>query len=103
MKDPATKYLKVISGQEVNLSPKGIVVQCCDGVVRIEVLKNGKINLYAQNEIQIAVKGEINMEAKRMAKMLGGKTVYMKSAKGGSLYLDKKGNITIMGVETHMN
>lgn len=41
MKDPATKYLKVVSGQEVSLSPKGIVVQCCDGTVRIEVLKMG--------------------------------------------------------------
>lgn len=39
MKDPAAKYLKVVSGQEVNLSPKGIVVQCCGGSVRIEVPK----------------------------------------------------------------
>ena len=103
MKDPATKYLKVVSGQEVNLSPKGIVVQCCDGMVRIEVLKNGIINLYAQNEIQIAVKGEINVDAKRMVKMLGGKNIRLESIKGGSLTLDKDGNITVMGVEVHMN
>ena len=103
MKDPATKYLKVVSGQEVSLSPKGIVVQCCGGAVRIEVLKNGKINLYAQDEIQITVKGEINVDAKRMVKVLGGKNIRLESDKGGSLTLDKKGNITVTGVEAHMN
>lgn len=103
MKDPAAKYLKVVSGQEVNLSPKGIVVQCCGGSVRIEVLKSGRINLYAQNEVQIAVKGEINVDAKRMVKMLGGETIRLESVKGGSLTLDEKGNITVTGVEAHMN
>jgi len=103
MKDPATKYLKVVSGQEVTLSPRGIVVQCCDGTVRIEVLKSGRIVLYAQNEIQIAVKGEINVDAGRMVKALGGKTIRIQSAKGGSLCLDKKGNIIITGIETHLN
>lgn len=103
MKDPSTKYWKVISGQEVSLSPKGIVVQCCDGVVRIEVLKNGIINLYAQDEIQIAVKGEINVDAKRMVKILGGKDIKLESDMGGSLTLDKKGNIIVKGVEVHVN
>ncbi len=103
MKDPAAKYLKVVSGQEVNLSPKGIVVQCCDGAVKIEVLKNGKINLYAQDEIVISVKGEINVDAKRMVKMLGGKAIQIGSVKGGRLILDKKGNIVVTGVEARMN
>ena len=103
MKDPATKYLKVVSGQEVSLSPKGIVVQCSGGSVRIEVLKSGRINLYAQDEMQIAVKGEINVDAKRMVKVLGGKNIRLESVKGGSLTLDKKGKITVTGVEAHMN
>lgn len=103
MKDPATKYLKVVSGQEISLSPKGIVAQCCGGAVKIEVLKSGKINLYAQNEIQIVAKGEININAKRMVKALGEENIRLKSAKGGSLTLDKKGNITVTGVEVHMN
>ena len=63
MKDPATKYLKVVSGQEVSLSPKGIVVQCSGGAVRIEVLKSGKINLYAQDEMQIAVRDQRRCKA----------------------------------------
>ena len=103
MKNPETKYWKIISGQEVNLSPKGIVVQCCDGAVKIEVLKNGIVNFYAQDEIQIAVKGEINVEAKRMVKMVGEKTVQVGSVKGGRVILDKKGNITVTGVEVRMN
>lgn len=103
MKDSATKYWKVISGQEMCLSPKGVIVQCCDGAVKIEVLKNGIINLYAQDEIQIAVKGEINVDAKRMVKMLGQKTVQIGSVMGGRLILDKKGNIMVTGIEARMN
>lgn len=103
MRDSATKYLKVISGQEVKLSPKGITVQCSGGTVKIEVLKSGMVNLYAQNEIQIAVKGESNMDAGRIIKIQGGKTVDMGSVKGGSLNLDKSGKITIQGNEVHMN
>lgn len=103
MSDPATKYLKVISGHEVNLSPSGIVVQCSDGTVKIEVLKNGQINLYAQNEIQITARGEIMMQAHRLAKINAEKTIYMESDVGGSLNLDEEGNITIKGHEVHMN
>lgn len=103
MKDPATKYLKVVSGQEVSLSPKGIVVKCCDGAVKIEVLKSGRIALYAENEIQVTVKGEINVDAKRMVKVLGGETINMQSVKGGSLCLDKDGNITITGIKARLN
>ena len=49
------------------------------------------------------VKGEINVDAKRMVKVLGGKNIRLESVKGGSLTLDKKGNITVTGVEAHMN
>lgn len=103
MKDPAAKYLKVPSGQEVNLSPKGIVVQCSGGAVRIEVLKSGKINLYADDEIQISAKGEIKMDTKRIIRIQGEKSILMESEKGASLDMDKKGNITIKGIEVYMN
>ena len=101
--DPAKKYLKVVSGQEVNLSPKGIVVQCSGGTVKIEVLKNGKINLYAQDEIQLQVSGGFIADAKSTIRVHGEKSIVMQAAKGGGLDLDNKGKITIKGIETHMN
>lgn len=103
MKKPDTKYLKVVSGQEIELSPKGIVVKCCGETVKIEVLKSGRINLYAQNEIQISVEENIFVNAKRWVKVLGGKTIKLESVQGGSLMLDEDGNITVTGIEVHMN
>lgn len=103
MKDSVNKYLRIVSGQEVKLSPTGIEVRCCGRKVRIEVLKSGKIALYAQKEIQIAVTEDIHLMAKGMVNIRGGKTVSMECAQGGSLHLDDKGNITITGIEAHMN
>lgn len=103
MSDPSTKYLRTIGGQEVKLSPKGIVVSCSGGAVKVEVLKNGKINLYAEKGIQISAKQNIQMQAKRVLKVSCEKTAYLESSMGGSLYMDEKGNITIRGTEVHMN
>lgn len=103
MSDPATKYLKVVSGQEVILSPKGIVVQCSGGAVKIEILKNGKINLYAQEEVILQVKGMANVNARRMIRIEGEESILLQAAKGGALDLDDEGKITIRGIETHMN
>lgn len=103
MRSPDDVYLKVVSGQEVKLSPAGITVQCCGGVVKIEVLKNGKINLYAQEELLIATKGAIKMDAKQIIRIKGQETIEMKNAKGGSLQMDEEGNIMIYGTKVHMN
>lgn len=103
MRDPATKYLKVPSGHEVKLSPKGIEVRCSGGAVKIEVLKNGKINIYAENGIQLTAKNEIKLTAKKMMKMHCTETAYLASSMGGSLHLDEEGSITIKGTEVHMN
>lgn len=103
MSNPATKYLKVISGHEVNLSPKGIVVQCSGGTVKIEVLKSGKINLYAQNEIQITTQNEMMLQTKRIMRISAEKTICLESSVGGSLTMDEEGNIIIKGHEVHVN
>ena len=103
MKDSDTKSLSIASGQKVKLSSKGIVVKCCGDTVKIEVLKNGKIALYAQNEIRIEVAEDIDLSAKGMVNIHGGETIGMECVKGGSLLLDEDGNITITGIEAHMN
>lgn len=103
MSDPATKYLKVISGHEVNLSSEGIVVQCSGGTVKIEVLKNGKINLYAQNEIQITTQNDIMLQAERIMRINAEKTICLESSVGASLTMDEEGNIMIKGHEAHIN
>lgn len=103
MSDPATKYLRVPSGQEVKLSPKGIEVRCSGGAVKIEVLKNGKVNITAKDTIEIIAEREISMKAKRMLKVHCKEVAYLASDEGGSIHLDKEGSITIKGSEVHMN
>lgn len=103
MKSPIIKSLKIPSGQEIEMSSKGIVVKCAGGTVRIEVLKSGRINLYAQKEIQMAVDENFSVNAKRRFKILGGENILLKADQGGSLTLDENGNITVTGVEAHMN
>lgn len=103
MGDPATKYLRVPSGQEVKLSPKGIEVRCSGGAVKIEVLKNGKVNISAKDTIEMTAEKEISMKAKRMLKVHCKETAYLASDKGGSIHLDKEGVLTIKGSEVHMN
>lgn len=103
MSDPATKYLRTIDGQEVKLSPSGIVVLCSGGTVKVEVLKNGKINLYAQDTIEINAELKTSLQAKRSTNMKVEKKADFKSGKGGSMALDEKGNITMKGTEVHMN
>ena len=103
MSNPDTKYLKVISGQEISLSSKGITVQCSGGAVKIEILKSGRINLYAQEEIQIGAKGAVIMDAERMIHLQGEKTIRMQSVKGGAIVLDEDGKLNIQGIEVHEN
>lgn len=103
MGDPATKYLRTISGQEVKLSPKGIEVICCGNSAKIEILKSGRINLYSQNSILLRAKRNLTMQSNYMINMEAKDNLDMKSSMGGSLCLDKKGNIVIGGTEVYLN
>lgn len=103
MKSPDTISLKIPSGQEIEMTSKGIVVKCAGGTARIEVLKSGRINLYAKKEIQMTVDEGVTVNAKRRFKILGGESILVKADEGGSLMLDDKGNITVTGIEAHMN
>lgn len=103
MEDPATKYLRTASGQEVKLGPKGIEVLCSGETVKIEILKSGRINLYAKDTIRITAKNRIHMKSKATLGVDVKKNAEFESGMGGSLKLDKKGNVTIDGTEVHMN
>ncbi len=103
MSDPATKYLRVPSGQEVKLSPKGIEVICSSGSAKIEILKSGRINISAENSIRIKAKCNVILNAKYTTKIQCKERAYLKSQRGGSVELDKKGNLNIQGTEVHVN
>ncbi len=103
MGDPATKYLRTIDGQEIQLTPGGIIITCSGGTVKIEILKSGSINLYAQDYIECSIQKNIIMSAKSGVVLQSPKTGRLKSDMGGSLYLDKKGNINIQGTQVHLN
>ncbi len=103
MGDPATKYLRVPSGQEVKLSPKGIEVLCSGGSAKIEVLKSGKINISAADSIQIIAQNKITMRAKYTLKVQCKKNASFASLKGGSIQMNKQGKLEIKGTEVYVN
>lgn len=103
MKSSDEPYISVISGQAIDMTSKGIVVKCSDGETKIEVLKSGRIRLCAKKEIQILVEEDISVFARQLVRLLGGKTIKLERELGGSLTLDEDGNITVTGIEVHMN
>ena len=103
MSDPATKYLRVPSGQQIKLSPKGIEVLCSGGSVRIEVLKSGRINIYASDSIQISAEKEIRLKGKFTVQAYCKETAYLASQMGGCIYMNDEGKLIIQGTEVHMN
>lgn len=103
MGDPATKYLRVPSGQQIKLAPDGIKILCSGGSVKIEVLKSGKINISASDSIQIAAKNDITLKAKYSMKVQCSKTAYLASQMGGSIYMNEEGKLIIQGTEVHVN
>lgn len=103
MSDPATKYLKVPSGQQIKLSPAGIIILCSGDSVRIEILKNGRISITAREGIQISAQNNFKLNAKYSMKMQCEETAYLKSQMGGSIYMDDEGKLTIQGTEVHVN
>lgn len=103
MSDPITKYLRTSSGQEINLSYRGIEINCKDGTVKIEILKSGRINLYASDSIQISFETEIKFKAKSVMSFMCGKMANLSSEKGGSLFLNEEGKLIIQGTEVFLN
>lgn len=103
MGDPATKYLRVPSGQEVKLSPKGIEVICSGGSAKLEVLKSGRINISAADSIQITAQNKVTLRAKYTLKVQCKKNAYLASKKGGSIQMNKQGKLEIKGTEVHVN
>ncbi|MBD5473777.1 MAG: hypothetical protein HDR20_13065 [Lachnospiraceae bacterium] len=103
MSDPTTKYLRVPSGQQIKLSPKGIEVLCSGGSVSIEILKSGRINIYADDSIQISAENDIRLKAKYTVQAYCKETAYLASQMGGCIYLNEEGKMIIQGTEVHMN
>lgn len=103
MEDPATKYLRVPSGQEIKLSPRGIEVICSGGSAKIELLKSGRINISAKDSIQIAAKKDIKLKTKYALKVQCKEAAYLASQMGGCVYMNKEGKLIIQGTEVHMN
>lgn len=103
MSDPATKYLRVPSGQEVKLSPRGIEVICSGQSAKIELLKSGKINISARDSIQITAKKDIKLKTKYALRVQCKEAAYLASQMGGCMYMNKEGKLIINGTEVHMN
>ncbi len=103
MSDPATKYLRVPSGQQIKLAPDGIKVLCSGGSVKIEVLKSGRINISANDSIQISAQNDITLRAKYSMKVQCKETAYLASQMGGNIYMNDEGKLIIQGTEVHVN
>ncbi len=103
MSDPITKYLRTSSGQEIKLSYRGIEINCKDGTVKIEILKSGKINLYASDSIHIAFENSIRFKAKSVMSFMCKEMANLSSERGGCLFLDEEGKLKIQGTEVFLN
>jgi len=103
MSDPATKYLRVPSGQEIRLSPKGIEVLCSGGSVTIDILKSGRINIFAKDSIRLMAQKNIKLDAGLGMQVQCKETAYLASRMGGSIYMNDEGKLIIQGTEVHMN
>ncbi len=102
MSDSATKYLCTVDGQEIILAPEGITVQCGGGGAKIEIRKNGQINVYAKFKVDIRAARNVAFLAKNFLSVQSQAQTFMEASEGG-IFFDMKGNIKIKGEELHMN
>lgn len=103
MGDSSTKYLSTVDGHAVKLMKKGIEIICSGGAVKLELLKSGKINIYARDSIQLMTEEDITMKTKSILRASCKEAACFTSQMGGSLMLNEEGHIIFQGTEVHMN
>lgn len=103
MGNSSTKFLSTSDGHSIKLTPKGIEVICSGGTVTLEILKSGRINIYAEDTIQIMTDADVTFKAKTILRASCKEAAYFVSQQGGSLMLTEEGNMIFQGTEVHMN
>lgn len=103
MGNSSTKFLSTSDGHSIKLTPKGIEVICSGGTVTLEILKSGRINIYADDTIQIITDADVTFKAKTILRASCKEAAYFVSQQGGSLMLTEEGNMIFQGTEVHMN
>ncbi|MEW8956319.1 phage baseplate assembly protein V, partial [Clostridium sp.] len=103
MSNPSIKSLKTDSGQEVKFTPTGVLIECNGGNAKIELNKNGSVNVIGQKNINIACAEELSLRAENELSILGQKSIDILCESGSSLIMDESEEITFTGTRVHNN
>lgn len=103
MSNPEIKSLKTDSGQEVKFTPTGILIECDGGNAKMELNKDGSVNVTGQKNINIACTENLSLRAENELSILGEKSIDILCESGSSLIMDESEEITFTGTRVHNN
>ena len=103
MGNPSTKYLSTPDGHAIKLTSKGIEVICSGGAVKLEILKSGKINIYADDTIQVMTDEDVTFKTKTILRASCKEAAGFVSQLSGSLMISEEGYMIFQGAEVYMN
>ena len=103
MGNTANKYLRTMHGHEVRLSPQGIRILCSEGTAVMDILKSGRIDIYAAKGIHFHAEKELSLQAEGVLRVQGKERMDLVSQQGGILCLMEDGKLVMQGMEVHMN
>ena len=103
MSNPDEKSLKTDSGQEVKFTPNGILIECSGGQAKMDLNKDGTIEIVGQKNIKIASSKLIKVRAEKEISIVAKYGVDMLSEKGSSLIMSNDEKIKIKGKRVQNN
>lgn len=101
MSNPDTKSLQTDSGQEVKFTPTGIVIECDGGQAKMELNKDGSINVTGQKNINIACSQNLSLRAENEFTIQAQQSIDILSEAGSNLVMED--DITFTGTRVHNN
>jgi phage baseplate assembly protein gpV len=103
MSNPDDKSIKTDSGQEVKFTPNGILIECDGGQAKVDLNKDGTIEITGQKNINITCAKGLTLRAENELTIDAKEKVDMLCEKGSSLIMSSEDKIEIKGKRVHNN
>ena len=103
MSNPDDKSIKTDSGQEVKFTPNGILIECDGGQAKVDLNKDGTIEVVGQKNIKIASGKLVKMSAGKEITIDAKEGVDMLCEKGSSLIMSSSDDIKIKAKRVQNN
>ena len=103
MSNPDNKSIKTDSGQEVKFTPNGILIECDGGQAKVDLNKDGTIEIVGLKNIKIASSKLLKIRAEKEIIIDAKESVDMLCEKESSLIMSNGDKINIKGSRIHNN